>query len=205
MIEPIESPYINLLLESSIDWSIQNDHCVQVTCGVCQSVRMIQISRLKYCIKTQKAFTGLCIHCVSSVFPPPSRTIYAAKNPEFRHGRFLLKSGYVQVALYTLSQEDQELVSSVAFKPSKRSNTLWIKEHRLVMAKHIGRPLLSSEVVHHLNGIRSDNRLENLELLTSRKEHHTAHGDQIYQELQEALSENRRLRLILEANGISCD
>jgi len=49
--------------------------------------------------------------------------------------------------------------------PMARSNRA-ILEHRLIMAQSIGRCLLRSEIIHHLNGIPDDNRIENLKLVS---------------------------------------
>lgn len=47
----------------------------------------------------------------------------------------------------------------------------YIMEHRLVMAKWVGRTLLCSEVVNHINRDPRDNRRENLELYPSNGDH----------------------------------
>jgi len=64
-------------------------------------------------------------------------------------------------------------------------NEIWIKghekchkrhicEHRFIMEQHIGRKLEHHEYVHHINGIKNDNRIENL-LITNKSEHRKLH------------------------------
>ena len=64
------------------------------------------------------------------------------ESPNWRGGRYRTAKGYIRI------QTDHGNVF----------------EHRLVMEKTLGRPLLRTEHVHHLNGIRDDNRPANLEL-----------------------------------------
>jgi hypothetical protein len=76
-------------------------------------------------------------------------------------GRSVDKDGYIRV--------------SSPNHPKCWSSSFYVYEHRLVMEAHIGRYLTDGEHVHHKNGVRHDNRIENLELLED-SDHLASHG-----------------------------
>lgn len=75
-------------------------------------------------------------------------------------GRGINNRGYVRCYI-----RDDDPMSVMAYHIHGHP---YILEHRLVMARHLGRPLKRNETIHHINGDKTDNRLENLQLRQGR-------------------------------------
>ena len=60
----------------------------------------------------------------------------------------------------------------------------YVAKHRLIMEKFLGRFLNPKEVIHHINGNRKDNRIENLELCSSRGQHTKQHHPEMYKRMK---------------------
>ena len=105
----------------------------------------------------KKPISQRCRSCASRI-RMIGRNQYGASSNQWKGGRLKLKNGYII----------RKLIPSDFFYPMAMKAG-YIYEHRLVMARMLGRCLKKGEIVHHLNGIRDDNRIGNLALMPDRK------------------------------------
>lgn len=141
------------------------------------SDRELGLNKGQYCstkchyLHKQKVVACICLYCATSFVCHPA-TIRAGggkycsqscrgrdksgeKSASYKGGTYINSQGYVAY--------------------SKKDGRKSVLQHRFFVEQSIGRPLLAHEVVHHKNGIKTDNRLENLELETVFT-HHLQHA-----------------------------
>jgi hypothetical protein len=103
----------------------------------------------------------LCVDCGKEICPESIRCRQCSFKNRSRKIKTIDKSGYVLV-----------------YRPKHpyANEKGYVREHRLVVEKKIGRFLNKEEVIHHINGKKAENSLKNLMLFSNHKEHMVFHS-----------------------------
>jgi len=109
------------------------------------------------------------------------RDIKGENHPGWQGGGYRHSQGYMMVYL-----DPSDSLYPMA------NGLHYVLEHRLMVARSLGRCLQPQEVVHHKNGIRGDNRLENLELFDSHRQHMREHSRGYKDGYEQGLIDGRR-------------
>lgn len=150
------------------------------TCPVCRVIFKPRVNKDKYCSKDcyykMKKLRGDRVTWTEGMRDKLSRKYTGKGNPAYGKpsplrgkkrpelsGKFhpMYKGGWIQNGYKYLSIDGRD-----------------IAEHRYLMEQHLGRNLKVSEVVHHINEDKLDNRIDNLQIMT-RAEHMNTHRKDI--------------------------
>jgi len=166
-----------------IDLSVQNiahrSPIVTITCPDCGNVRKVSSAKIVHGTRT----TPYCRRCKII-------RVNTAKRKTYSTGQ-----GYREVDVRTLAPEVQRFI-----KPMMKRRNFKITEHRLIAALRMGRILSRDEVVRHLNGIKDDNRPENL-IVGTVKDNNSDH-DSIRKEVMVLREKERILAEALQQLGV---
>ncbi len=121
---------------------------IWLACIDCGKVRWVML-------RNGKPRSVRCKFCSCMANLAKGNRVIGIKHHNWKGGRKGTVRGYIQVRVY-----NNDFFFSMANKQG------YVMEHRLVVAKALGRCLQPWEIVHHKNGVKTDNRLENLQLIS---------------------------------------
>lgn len=166
---------VNEGLRQHLDFGCQEMHspnlCIRCICPSCQKGYWIANTS----IKRGRKKTAFCKSCITRQLN------------SYRRQKRYISLGYTFLNIASLPPQDQVLARMMV-SPKMSA----ISEHRLVMARYLGRPLISREHVHHRNGDKTDNRIANLRLVRSQS-HCKAPADGIAKLMTEIEAQARQL------------
>ena len=148
----MEVPVIQLLKERNKTGHKQ----VLRTCDDCGDLKVVDLAGITLCRKKRNTEHDYCHTCSYKyrILPQPKREA----SPSWNGGRYLNNNGYWRVYLR-----------------SQNGIPLYEYEHKIIFQQHLGRKLLSSEKVHHIDFDKQNNNVSNLWLFSSQKAHHNCH------------------------------
>lgn len=119
-------------------------------CRICKETQEFEsFHKWKY---SKDGFKGECKKCIKEYIIRTKQPGYQKKSKKTSEG-YLKKNGYKKIS--RIGHPNSDMCGKIF-------------EHTYVMSEFLGRPLRKTETVHHKNGIRNDNRIENLELFDQR-------------------------------------
>ena len=129
---------------------------LEVVCPDCRQTRYVDKSGIDRLLKAG-SFTGRCQVCNCRLRGKENHFRRGDRNGAWKGGRYLGSSGERPYVYRTVATEHPFY--------SMANHQHGIREHRLVVAERLGRPLAHYEHVHHIDGNTLNNRPENLVLL----------------------------------------
>ena len=122
---------------------------IKKICKICNKIFYVRQYRKDIALYCSRK----CQSKAFSMIPPE-------KHPNWKGGKQFDSRGYILIHSFN--------------HPYKDSRN-YVRRSRLIMEKHLNRYLSPKEVVHHINGIKIDDRIENLWLFSSNSEHQKFH------------------------------